>query len=85
MRRALLRAKVKTVRCSKRAGQVFDRTGEERFDLDFVACVQTSPLPQKKSGEELPIFCEGGRTSVHTLRFCRANIVNGQAFKCGSE
>ena len=34
-----------------------------------VACVQSSPLPQKKSGEEslLPIFYEGGGTSVHRL------------------
>ena len=37
-----------------------------------VACVQTSPLPQKKSEEEttspLPIFPEGGGTSVHRLK-----------------
>ena len=38
-----------------------------------IACVQTSPLPQKKLGEEtllfslLPIFSEGGGTSVHRL------------------
>ena len=34
-----------------------------------VACVQTFPLPQKKTGEEslLPIFSEGGGTSVHRL------------------
>ena len=32
-----------------------------------IACVQTSLLPQKKSGEEtlLPIFSEGGGTTVH--------------------
>ena len=30
-----------------------------------VACVQTSPLPQKKSGEE--IFSKGAGTSVHRL------------------
>ena len=36
-----------------------------------LACVQTSPLPQEKSGEEtsspLPIFPKGGGTSVHRL------------------
>ena len=33
-----------------------------------LACVQTSPLPHEKSGEEsLPIFTEGGGTSVHRL------------------
>ena len=34
-----------------------------------IACVQTSLFPQKKSGEEtlLPIFSEGGGTSVHRL------------------
>ena len=32
-----------------------------------MACVQTSPLPQKKSGDPLPIFSEGGGTSVHML------------------
>ena len=38
-----------------------------------IACVQTSPLPHKKLGEEtllfslLPIFSEGGGTSVHRL------------------
>ena len=36
-----------------------------------LACVQTSPLSQEKSGEEtsspLPIFPEGGGTSVHRL------------------
>ena len=38
-------------------------------DETKLACVQTSPLPQKKSGEEtlLPIFSEGGGTSVHRL------------------
>ena len=37
-----------------------------------VACVQPFPLPQKKSEEEttspLPIFPEGGGTSVHRLK-----------------
>ena len=32
---------------------------------DMVACVQTSPHPQKKSGED--IFSVGGGTSVHRL------------------
>ena len=36
-----------------------------------IACVQTSPLPQKKSGEKklslLPIFSEGVGSSVHRL------------------
>ena len=31
----------------------------------LLACVQTSPLPQEKSGEE--IFPEGEGTSVHRL------------------
>ena len=31
----------------------------------LLACVQTSPLPQEKSGEE--IFPEGEVTSVHRL------------------
>lgn len=34
---------------------------------DVLARVQTSPLPQKKSGEET-IFSEGGGTSVHRGR-----------------
>ena len=35
-----------------------------------LACVQTSPLPQEKSGEEtLSIFPEGVGTSVHRLGF----------------
>ena len=35
-----------------------------------LACVQTSPLPQEKSGEETPlaIFPEGVGTSEHRLR-----------------
>ena len=38
-----------------------------------VACVQTSPLPQKKSGKRLffsRFFSEGGGTSVHRLEAC---------------
>ena len=34
--------------------------------LKHIACVQKSPLPQKKSGEET-IFSEGEGTSVHRL------------------
>ena len=30
----------------------------------YLACVQMSPLPQKKSGD---LFSEGGGTSVHIL------------------
>ena len=35
-----------------------------------LACVETSPLPQEKSGEEtpLPIFPKGGGTSGHRLK-----------------
>ena len=36
--------------------------------MQVIACVQTSPLPQKKSGEDLPIFSEGEGTSVHRLQ-----------------
>ena len=39
---------------------------------EFLACVQTSSLPQEKSGAEttspLPIFPEGGGTTVHRLQ-----------------
>ena len=41
--------------CSKGKSHIY-------FILLLVACVQTSPLPQKKS-----IFSEGGGTSVHSL------------------
>ena len=40
------------------------------FPKPTIACVQTSPLPQEKWGEEtspLPIFPEGGETSVNRL------------------
>ena len=41
----------------------------EKLNSSRLAFVQKSPLPQKKSGEEtlLPIFSEGGGTSVHKL------------------
>ena len=39
------------------------------WSSSIVACVQTLPLPQEKSGEEtpLPIFPQGVGTSVHRL------------------
>ena len=48
-----------------------DKQNKSIRSLRFLACVQTSPLPQKKSGEETlhPIFSEEGGTSVHRLRF----------------
>ena len=34
-----------------------------------LACVQTSPPPQEKSGDPLLIFPKGGGTSVHRLHY----------------
>ena len=54
------------------SNKVSPAVGPKKNDREkILACVQTSPLPQKKSEEEtspLPIFPEGGGTSVHRLR-----------------
>ena len=66
-------SKSKTLRCGQPHWHIYEtkmavRTGKRSI---LIACVQTFPLPQEKSGEEttssLPIFPEGGGTSVHRL------------------